>query len=170
MTRAIHRTTLNAMTLYEFLVAHQEVKYTKKELLEVIELEGADESTEDALFASAIRIARTFAEEDGLFIPDAVGRNGFTYVLTDNPENITGSWVTNKRRTSGMARRTKRHSDALDPRMNLLPAGQRTILKQIQVYDREQEELDSKRGEAYEDLLMALIDAGVEVEHSESDS
>ena len=69
-----------------------------------------------------------------------------------------------------MARRTKRHSDALDPRMNLLPAGQRTILKQIQVYDREQEELDSKRGEAYEDLLMALIDAGAEGEHSESDS
>lgn len=170
MSRAIQRTTLNAMKLYEFLVAHQEVKYTKKEILEEISLEGADESTEDALFVSAMRVARTFAEEDGLFIPDAVGRNGFTYVLTDNPENITGSWVTNKRRTSGMARRTKRHSDALDPRINSLPVSQRTILKQIRGYDREQEELDSKRGEAYEDLLMALVDASAGDEHSESDS
>nr|DAK57412.1 MAG TPA: hypothetical protein [Caudoviricetes sp.] len=154
------RTTLNGQSLYEYMTLHFNERHTKEQLIESVRMEGADEYSPEALFFSAMRLARFYAEEDGLFIPDAVPNNGWTYVLTDSADEITGPWITNKRRTAGMFKRAKKHSDALDPRIKQLPGEQQAIMRQIKTYDREQEDLDAKRGEAYENLLLALIDAG----------
>lgn len=120
----------NGRVLYNFLVDNIEDGFTKREILAKVDFDIPAMKSPGAVFAGAMRVARRMAEEDGLFIPDAVPGNGFRYVLTDTSGRALSAWVTNRRRSIGMDRRESKHGKFIQDRISQIPPELQPIVEQ----------------------------------------
>lgn len=120
----------NSRALYNFLIDNIEEGFTKAEIFEHVDFHIPESTSEESIFSTAIKEARKAAEEDGLFVPDAVPGNGFRYILTDSPDRVMSAWVTNRRRTLGLERRTSNHGKFIKDRLNQIPEELQPILEQ----------------------------------------
>lgn len=151
------RSEYNALALYEFLVNNKEQAFTKIELLDHVAFEVPKGKSYASVFSSAIKKARSMAEDDGLFIPDAVPGNGSRYVLTDDPNRATRSLITTVRRHSGSARRKKNHMNFVNLRTEKLQPEAREIFSRWQDADERVEKYQQNSADERLNFFEAFV-------------
>lgn len=97
--------------------------------------------------SSGLLWAKEFADTNGLCIPDACSRNGFSYYLTDNPTEVIGSAWHATRKAIGATNGAQRQSGFISRNVSKMEGADRKAGRAIIGLNAAQENIMSAMGE-----------------------
>lgn len=144
MTR--HRVSDRAMTIYMFLRENLNQPYTIGELMTATQLHDGQTTR------AAIRMARGFAQDDGLCLPVACWDNGNTYCVTDVAATVIDPAIHLGKIAVGLGVRKDVHDEFIRARMAHLAPRDREMVKSLEHFEAAQREQRA----AYGAVLKAI--------------
>ncbi len=139
--------------IYAFLREHKGQKFTLGELCTELDLEPGHKTQ------TAIRQARDLATAAGLHFPPAVPANGFTYTVTDLPEDALDPAMHMERIVSGVQRRADVGWDYLHRHQGELGDDVRPIVLALGEMQEALQQHSAAIRKAFDDLIVATIKA-----------
>jgi hypothetical protein len=140
-----------ATIIYAFLREHQGEKFTLGELCTELDLEPGQKTQ------TAMRQARDLATAAGLHFPPAVPANGFTYTVTDLPEDAFDPAMHMERIVSGVQRRADVGWDYLKRHQGELGDDVRPVVLALLEMQESLQGYSAAIRKAFDDLIVATI-------------
>lgn len=133
--------------IYAFLLERINEKFTIGDLIAELGLQDSRTTRK------AIRRAADLAENDGMFLPIACPANGFTYCVTDDPENVVDPTIHLSSIANGVEMRKDSHADFLSSNSHELDPLTRELMKGMS----EMEEASRKSRDAYAAMTRTMV-------------